>query len=144
MAYCQHIGVEFMFINDVQQCQWIRQKFETPGIMMFGLEEKRTLLGRMIRSTRSVCRFTSTHLSNYPENHSRHVQNCVSLCLGREREMLVRHKVKQKHHLLPTGLRSFCRGSGLQRKDSAWKDVNPSSQPSRQSSMCPARAEWRV
>ncbi|TMS08231.1 2-oxoglutarate dehydrogenase, mitochondrial [Larimichthys crocea] len=23
-AYCQHIGVEFMFINDVEQCQWIR------------------------------------------------------------------------------------------------------------------------
>uniref|UniRef100_A0A8P4K9B3 2-oxoglutarate dehydrogenase complex component E1 n=1 Tax=Dicentrarchus labrax TaxID=13489 RepID=A0A8P4K9B3_DICLA len=52
MAYCQHIGVEFMFINDVEQCQWIRQKFETPGIMQFGLEEKRTLLARMIRSTR--------------------------------------------------------------------------------------------
>nr|XP_033502855.1 2-oxoglutarate dehydrogenase, mitochondrial isoform X1 [Epinephelus lanceolatus] len=52
MAYCQHIGVEFMFINDVEQCQWIRQKFETPGVMQFSLEEKRTLLGRMIRSTR--------------------------------------------------------------------------------------------
>uniref|UniRef100_A0A671YKL4 2-oxoglutarate dehydrogenase complex component E1 n=1 Tax=Sparus aurata TaxID=8175 RepID=A0A671YKL4_SPAAU len=52
MAYCQHIGVEFMFINDVEQCQWIRQKFETPGVMQFSLEEKRTLLARMIRSTR--------------------------------------------------------------------------------------------
>ncbi|XP_069022428.1 2-oxoglutarate dehydrogenase complex component E1 [Embiotoca jacksoni] len=52
VAYCQHIGVEFMFINDVEQCQWIRQKFETPGIMQFTLEEKRTLLARMIRSTR--------------------------------------------------------------------------------------------
>uniref|UniRef100_A0A672ZMT7 2-oxoglutarate dehydrogenase complex component E1 n=1 Tax=Sphaeramia orbicularis TaxID=375764 RepID=A0A672ZMT7_9TELE len=52
LAYCQHIGVEFMFINDVEQCQWIRQKFETPGIMQFSPEEKRTLLGRMIRSTR--------------------------------------------------------------------------------------------
>ncbi|KAK1334714.1 hypothetical protein QTO34_004280 [Cnephaeus nilssonii] len=30
-AYCQHIGVEFMFINDLEQCQWIRRKFETPG-----------------------------------------------------------------------------------------------------------------
>uniref|UniRef100_A0A1A8J8T4 2-oxoglutarate dehydrogenase complex component E1 n=1 Tax=Nothobranchius kuhntae TaxID=321403 RepID=A0A1A8J8T4_NOTKU len=52
MAYCQHIGVEFMFINDVEQCKWIRQKFETPGIMQFTQEEKRTLLSRMIRSTR--------------------------------------------------------------------------------------------
>ncbi|KAK1884565.1 2-oxoglutarate dehydrogenase mitochondrial [Dissostichus eleginoides] len=52
MAYCQHIGVEFMFINDLEQCQWIREKFETPGIMQFSLEEKKTLLARMIRSTR--------------------------------------------------------------------------------------------
>ncbi|KAM8853110.1 2-oxoglutarate dehydrogenase complex component E1 [Synchiropus picturatus] len=51
-AYCQHIGVEFMFINDLEQCQWIRQKFETPGLLHFSLEEKRTLLARMIRSTR--------------------------------------------------------------------------------------------
>lgn len=65
MAYCQHIGVEFMFINDVQQCQWIREKFETPGIMKFSLEEKRTLLGRMIRSTRSVRRFLNTSVITY-------------------------------------------------------------------------------
>ncbi|KAJ8400084.1 hypothetical protein AAFF_G00401230 [Aldrovandia affinis] len=52
MAYCQHIGVEFMFINDLDQCQWIRQKFEKPGLMQFTPEEKRTLLSRMVRSTR--------------------------------------------------------------------------------------------
>ncbi|XP_036766185.1 2-oxoglutarate dehydrogenase complex component E1 isoform X1 [Manis pentadactyla] len=52
MAYCQHIGVEFMFINDLEQCQWIRQKFETPGIMQFSSDEKRTLLARLVRSTR--------------------------------------------------------------------------------------------
>ncbi|KAJ7305110.1 hypothetical protein JRQ81_010962, partial [Phrynocephalus forsythii] len=52
MAYCQHIGVEFMFINDLEQCQWIRQKFETPGVMQFSNEEKRTLLARLVRSTR--------------------------------------------------------------------------------------------
>lgn len=44
-----------MFINDVEQCKWIRKKFETPGIMQFSLEEKKTLLSRMIRSTRLVC-----------------------------------------------------------------------------------------
>ncbi|KAG8434998.1 hypothetical protein GDO86_013090 [Hymenochirus boettgeri] len=51
-SYCQHIGLEFMFINDVEQCQWIRQKFETPGIMKFTNKEKRTLLARLVRSTR--------------------------------------------------------------------------------------------
>ncbi|XP_077311009.1 2-oxoglutarate dehydrogenase-like, mitochondrial isoform X2 [Lithobates pipiens] len=51
-SYCQHIGLEFMFINDVEQCQWIRQKFETPGIMRFTNEEKRTLLARLVHATR--------------------------------------------------------------------------------------------
>ncbi|MBN3302781.1 2-oxoglutarate dehydrogenase-like, mitochondrial [Amia ocellicauda] len=51
-SYCGHIGVEFMFINNMEQCQWIRQKFETPDIMKFTSEEKRTLLARLIRSTR--------------------------------------------------------------------------------------------
>lgn len=62
MSYCQHIGVEFMFINDLEQCQWIRQKFETPGVMQFTLEEKRTLLARMIRSTRSAPQHASVRL----------------------------------------------------------------------------------
>ncbi|KAM3924154.1 2-oxoglutarate dehydrogenase complex component E1 isoform 3-T3 [Leptodactylus fuscus] len=52
VSYCQAIGVEFMFINDLEQCQWIRQKFETPGVMQFTNEEKRTLLARLVRSTR--------------------------------------------------------------------------------------------
>lgn len=51
-AYCGHIGVEFMFINNVDQCQWIRQKIETPGIMRLTDVDKRTLLARLIRSTR--------------------------------------------------------------------------------------------
>ncbi|XP_076980756.1 2-oxoglutarate dehydrogenase-like, mitochondrial isoform X4 [Tamandua tetradactyla] len=51
-TYCQHIGLEFMFINDVEQCQWIRQKFESPGVMRFSSEEKRTLLARLVRSMR--------------------------------------------------------------------------------------------
>uniref|UniRef100_A0A8C5HMM9 2-oxoglutarate dehydrogenase complex component E1 n=1 Tax=Gouania willdenowi TaxID=441366 RepID=A0A8C5HMM9_GOUWI len=52
ISYCGHVGVEFMFINNVEQCQWIRQKFESPGVMQFTKAEKRTLLARLIRSTR--------------------------------------------------------------------------------------------
>ncbi|KAJ8286387.1 hypothetical protein GJAV_G00038710 [Gymnothorax javanicus] len=51
-VYCQHIGVEFMFIDDMEQCQWIREKFETPGVLHFSPEERRTLMARMVRSTR--------------------------------------------------------------------------------------------
>uniref|UniRef100_A0A8C5A1F2 Oxoglutarate dehydrogenase L n=1 Tax=Gadus morhua TaxID=8049 RepID=A0A8C5A1F2_GADMO len=46
-SYCGHVGVEFMFINSVEQCQWIRGKFEPPGAMHFTSAEKRTLLARL-------------------------------------------------------------------------------------------------
>ncbi|KAK8403660.1 hypothetical protein O3P69_000035 [Scylla paramamosain] len=49
-AYCRSIGVEFMFINSLEQCNWIRQKFETPGIMYMSAQEKRLLLARLTRS----------------------------------------------------------------------------------------------
>ncbi|XP_050693402.1 2-oxoglutarate dehydrogenase complex component E1-like isoform X3 [Eriocheir sinensis] len=49
-AYCRSIGVEFMFINSLEQCNWIRQKFETPGIMHMNAQDKRLLLARLTRS----------------------------------------------------------------------------------------------
>ncbi|CAD5115417.1 DgyrCDS4392 [Dimorphilus gyrociliatus] len=49
-VYCGHIGLEFMFINDMEQCNWIKQKFETPQSMQISVEDKRILLDRLIRS----------------------------------------------------------------------------------------------
>lgn len=72
------------------------------------------------------------------------MENGVSVSLWRRGEMLPWLSVKQQRHLLFTGLRSSSRRSGLQRNDSAWKDVNPSSLPSRQSLTFPVRAEWRA
>lgn len=40
-----------MFINSLEQCNWIRQKFETPGVMHFSPEEKRLILARVTRAT---------------------------------------------------------------------------------------------
>ncbi|CAH8567365.1 unnamed protein product [Schistosoma turkestanicum] len=51
-VYCKHIGIEYMFINSLNKCDWIRRKFETPGSMDFSSEEKRLILARLIRSTR--------------------------------------------------------------------------------------------
>ncbi|CAK9817401.1 2-oxoglutarate dehydrogenase complex component E1 [Anthophora plagiata] len=50
-AYCGHIGVEFMFINSLEQCNWIRQKMETPGIMEVTNDERRLILARLTRAT---------------------------------------------------------------------------------------------
>lgn len=50
--YCRHIGVEYMFINNLEQCDWIKKRFELPHIMDLPNDEKRTLMARLIRSTR--------------------------------------------------------------------------------------------
>ena len=51
-TYCQHIGVEYMFINNLEQCNWIREKFETPHIMDMTSDNKKRLLARLTRSTK--------------------------------------------------------------------------------------------
>ena len=43
-----------MFINNLEQCDWIKKRFETPGVMEMTAAEKRTLMARLIRSTRYV------------------------------------------------------------------------------------------
>uniref|UniRef100_A0A1B6CX51 2-oxoglutarate dehydrogenase, mitochondrial n=1 Tax=Clastoptera arizonana TaxID=38151 RepID=A0A1B6CX51_9HEMI len=50
-TYCRHIGVEFMFINSLEQCNWIRQRMETPGVMEMDSAQKRLTLARLTRAT---------------------------------------------------------------------------------------------
>lgn len=50
-AYCSKIGVEFMFINSLEQCNWIRERIETPHIMNYTNEQKRLILARLTRAT---------------------------------------------------------------------------------------------
>ncbi|XP_055333582.1 LOW QUALITY PROTEIN: 2-oxoglutarate dehydrogenase complex component E1-like [Paramacrobiotus metropolitanus] len=49
-AYCGVIGVEYMFINNKDQQEWLRQQFEVPGVTKLDADEKKTLLKRLIRS----------------------------------------------------------------------------------------------
>ncbi|KAL1490498.1 hypothetical protein ABEB36_013182 [Hypothenemus hampei] len=51
LSYCRHIGVEFMFINSLEQCNWIRQRLETPGCMDLTNDQKRLILARLTRAT---------------------------------------------------------------------------------------------
>ncbi|XP_050309598.1 2-oxoglutarate dehydrogenase complex component E1-like [Anthonomus grandis grandis] len=50
LTYCRHIGLEYMHIHDVEQCDWIRSKFETPGAKELKKPEKRLLLNRLGRA----------------------------------------------------------------------------------------------
>lgn len=51
-TYCRHIGVEYMFINNLEQCNWIREKFETPGATDMTVDQKKLLFARLTRSTK--------------------------------------------------------------------------------------------
>ncbi|XP_067937510.1 2-oxoglutarate dehydrogenase complex component E1-like [Watersipora subatra] len=50
-VYCRSIGIEYMFINDLERCNWLRKRFETPGCMTLSHDEKRTLIARLVRSS---------------------------------------------------------------------------------------------
>lgn len=50
-AYCNKIGVEFMFINSLEQCNWIRERFESPKAINYSNDEKRLILARLTRAT---------------------------------------------------------------------------------------------
>jgi 2-oxoglutarate dehydrogenase E1 component len=51
-VYCRSIGLEYMYINNFDKCNWIRQQFESPGVGVLTADEKKRTLKRLIRATR--------------------------------------------------------------------------------------------
>ena len=51
-VYTNRIGLEYMFINSVEKCNWIRSHFEVPDAMKLSVEDKKRTLKRLIRATR--------------------------------------------------------------------------------------------
>ena len=51
-VYCRSIGLEYMYINNFDKCNWIRQQFESPGVGHLTADEKKRTLKRLIRATR--------------------------------------------------------------------------------------------
>jgi 2-oxoglutarate dehydrogenase E1 component len=49
--YTRSIGLEYMYINNLEKCNWIRQQFEMPGAGVLSAEEKKRTLKRLIRAT---------------------------------------------------------------------------------------------
>lgn len=50
-VYCNKIGIEYTHVAGYEQSEWVKKKFETPGIMEFSTHEKRRLLFRLTRAT---------------------------------------------------------------------------------------------
>lgn len=49
-TYCRSIGAEYMFINDMNQLQFIRERLEKPGCCELTKEQKKILFGRLCRA----------------------------------------------------------------------------------------------
>ncbi|XP_023011751.1 2-oxoglutarate dehydrogenase complex component E1-like [Leptinotarsa decemlineata] len=75
LAYCRHIGVEYMYINSVEQSNWIRERFEVPGVTNLTQDERRLTLARLTRSTR----FEHFLQKKYPSEKRFGLEGCDSL-----------------------------------------------------------------
>ncbi|CAH1374806.1 unnamed protein product [Tenebrio molitor] len=49
-AYCQHIGVEYMYIDNLTERNFIRQRLEPPGVLNRTPEQKKRTMKRLIRT----------------------------------------------------------------------------------------------
>lgn len=50
-VYCHKIGLEFMFMTDTHQVNWLKEKFEAPDAHEFSKDEKLLILERLTRAT---------------------------------------------------------------------------------------------
>ncbi|UMM29537.1 hypothetical protein L5515_011846 [Caenorhabditis briggsae] len=50
--YCTSTGVEYMHLNNLEQQDWIRRRFEAPRVTELSHDQKKVLFKRLIRSTK--------------------------------------------------------------------------------------------
>uniref|UniRef100_A0A5K3FXF4 2-oxoglutarate dehydrogenase, mitochondrial n=2 Tax=Mesocestoides corti TaxID=53468 RepID=A0A5K3FXF4_MESCO len=74
-AYCKSIGVDYMFINDLKQCDWLRQRFERPGATNLSTEERKLLLHRLVRA----CKFEDYLAKKWSSEKRFGVEGCEML-----------------------------------------------------------------
>ncbi|XP_048514874.1 2-oxoglutarate dehydrogenase complex component E1-like [Athalia rosae] len=48
--YCGHIGLEYAYITDFRVLDWLRQKFETPGIMEIATERRKWIWKHVMKA----------------------------------------------------------------------------------------------
>lgn len=76
--YCGSIGVQYVHIPDREKCDWLRERIETPEPFKYSVEEKRTILDRLIWSD-SFERFIA---SKYPNEKRFGLEGGESLIPG--------------------------------------------------------------
>ncbi|UZJ53436.1 hypothetical protein CBS101457_002756 [Exobasidium rhododendri] len=76
--YCGSIGTQYVHIPDRDKCDWLRERLETPNPFLYSIEEKRTILDRLIWSD-SFERFIA---SKYPNEKRFGLEGGESLIPG--------------------------------------------------------------
>lgn len=77
-TYCGSIGLEYGHILDRAECNWLREKFETPNKYQYSKDQKHVILDRLVWSD-SFERFVST---KYPTEKRFGLEGCESLIPG--------------------------------------------------------------
>uniref|UniRef100_A0A1I7XCQ8 2-oxoglutarate dehydrogenase, mitochondrial n=1 Tax=Heterorhabditis bacteriophora TaxID=37862 RepID=A0A1I7XCQ8_HETBA len=52
VIYCKSTGIEYMHLNNLEQQDWIRRRFESPRVTELSHDQKKVLFKRLIRSTK--------------------------------------------------------------------------------------------
>ena len=64
-----------MFINDLKQCDWLRKRFETPGVTKLADEERKLLLYRLTHA----CKFEEYLAKKWSSEKRFGVEGCEVL-----------------------------------------------------------------
>ncbi|PPR07689.1 hypothetical protein CVT24_003898 [Panaeolus cyanescens] len=76
--YCGAVGIQYVHIPDKEQCDWIRERVETPKPWNYTVDEKRMILDRLIWSES----FEKFIASKYPNEKRFGLEGCEALIPG--------------------------------------------------------------
>lgn len=76
--YCGSIGIEYLHIQDREQCDWLRERIELPTAFKYGTDDKRRILDRLIWSTK----FEEFLAQKYPNDKRFGLEGCETLIPG--------------------------------------------------------------
>jgi len=76
--YCGALGIQYVHIPDKEQCDWIRERVETPKPWNYTVDEKRMVLDRLIWSES----FEKFIASKYPNEKRFGLEGCEALIPG--------------------------------------------------------------
>ena len=76
--YCSSIGIEYIYVSDREQCDWLRERLEVPQQFKYSIDEKRRILDRLIWSSS----FEAFLATKFPNDKRFGLEGCETLVPG--------------------------------------------------------------